>query len=223
MKIIFLNVWKHDIRDELADFIKEHVPTTDVFCFQEAHEIDRVAGGELADFQKFDAEKYISENIEYVQATYVRSKASIKDEEVIFPEDSAIGLALALNINGQIVCNAHGISRPNEKVDSPGRLLQTKGLIEFFKSSKQPVIIGGDFNLFPDTESVVMFERAGYRNLIKEYGITTTRNRLAWEKYPDNPHYFADYVFVSPEVEVVGFEVIDNEVSDHLPMVLTVR
>lgn len=137
-----------------------------------------------------------------------------------------MGLGLAVNLAPQVksyaIGNIHGIWQPDDKLDSPGRLMQSREIIDFFRSRSGPVIIVGDFNLFPDTESIEMFERAGYRNLIKEYNIPTTRNRLAWERYPGNPHYFADYVFVSPEVEIVSFEVINNEVSDHLPMVLEI-
>jgi endonuclease/exonuclease/phosphatase family metal-dependent hydrolase len=67
-----------------------------------------------------------------------------------------------------------------------------------------------------------MFEENGYRDLIKEYKISTTRNRLAWEMYPDNKQLFSDYVFLSPGITINNFSVPDNEISDHLPMILEV-
>ena len=38
--------------------------------------------------------------------------------------------------------------------------------------------------------------------------------------YPESPQLFSDYVFVSPEVAVSGFSVPEDEISDHLPMIV---
>jgi endonuclease/exonuclease/phosphatase family metal-dependent hydrolase len=67
-----------------------------------------------------------------------------------------------------------------------------------------------------------MFEENGYIDHIKENNIPTTRNRHSWDRYP-NKQYYADYAFTSPEVKVNHFEVIENEASDHLPLVLDIE
>ncbi len=54
------------------------------------------------------------------------------------------------------------------------------------------------------------------RNLVKEYRVTSTRSQLY--KKPDK---FADYILVSPEVIVEDFKVLEEEMSDHLPLLLT--
>ena len=85
-------------------------------------------------------------------------------------------------------------------------------------------IIGGDFNLNPDTKSVKIFEEVGYKNLIMDFGIKNTRNEISWKQFQNKPgfvkQYFADYVFVSKDVKVRKFEVPYNEISDHLPQIL---
>ena len=85
-------------------------------------------------------------------------------------------------------------------------------------------MVGGDFNLMPDTKSINLFENSGYRNLIKEFDIKETRNRFAWDTFKNDPDYvqqhFADYCFVSKDINVKSFEVPDIEVSDYLPLVL---
>lgn len=104
------------------------------------------------------------------------------------------------------------------------RLRQSEKIINFFNDKKGLKIIGGDFNLNPDTKSVMMFEKAGYRNLIKEFDIKSTRNKLSWKQFKNQPdfvkQYFADYVFVSSDVKVKDFTVPYNEISDHLPLIL---
>jgi endonuclease/exonuclease/phosphatase family metal-dependent hydrolase len=89
-------------------------------------------------------------------------------------------------------------------------------------------MVMGDFNLLPETESVRKIERAGYRNLISEFAITTTRGSLVKKMHPEygvGPFGFqeyADYAFVTPGIRVGSFEVPDVPVSDHLPLILTI-
>jgi endonuclease/exonuclease/phosphatase family metal-dependent hydrolase len=78
-------------------------------------------------------------------------------------------------------------------------------------------ILCGDFNLLPDTDSLAILEQ-GMRNLVKEYRVTSTRSQF-YEK----PDRFADYILVSPEVIVEDFQVLDEAVSDHLPLLLEFR
>lgn len=59
----------------------------------------------------------------------------------------------------------------------------------------------------------------GMINLIKEYKIPTTRNKLA-VRYDQIIDKFADYIIVSSGVKVLDFQVPNIEISDHLPMIL---
>lgn len=117
------------------------------------------------------------------------------------------------------VINFHGLSEPGDKLDTSERLLQSKKLIEFMQGEKN-AIVGGDFNLLPETESVRSFVRAGFRDLIKEWKISSTRSRSNIEKYSAHPQYFADFAFASPQLKVRNFEVPDLEISDHLPLIV---
>lgn len=81
-------------------------------------------------------------------------------------------------------------------------------------------ILGGDFNTLPDEKSITMFETAGYKSLIKDFAVNTTRNRYVWERYPKNKMYYSDYVFVERGTKLKSFDVPGIEVSDHLPMVV---
>jgi hypothetical protein len=122
-----------------------------------------------------------------------------------------------LNIHGYYAGSGFG------KHDTPERLLQSQGIIAFMHQLDGNIILGGDFNLNPDTESIKMLEDFGLRNLIKEYNIPSTRTSFyAEEKRKKWPH--ADYVFVSPGIKVKSFEVdTDSLVSDHAPMFLEIE
>ena len=111
--------------------------------------------------------------------------------------------------------NFHGLWNGGGKGDSDDRLLQSDRIIDFFQSLKNPYIFCGDFNLKPDTESLKKFETLGFHNLIKEYGITSTRTSLYTKE-----EKFADYTFVSNGIMVKDFKVLPDEVSDHAAMYL---
>jgi len=123
-----------------------------------------------------------------------------------------------------LIANYHGLARPGSKLDSDERLAQSAEIRRVLAArlvNQGGVVLIGDFNLLPETESIRMLERE-YRNLIGEHAISTTRSRL-------NPYYgkpgeqrFADYAFVSSGMQVASFEVPDVEVSDHLPLILEV-
>ncbi len=120
------------------------------------------------------------------------------------------------NRDGQdfVICNLHGHWTPDFKGDNPARLEQSRNinkLLDEFKGSK---ILCGDLNMAPDTESMAILETS-LKNLVKEYKVTTTRNHFYTKK-----HKFADYILVSPEVQVKKFGVIQDVVSDHQPLMI---
>ena len=227
MKIIFLNTWNAKEREAITAFILEHRESTEVFCFQEAYEEMRLLAKEiLPDYEETYGYKWVSETDDFPQATYVRKDLEQIVSHPFLEEWSNTGLAIYTHLrkNGQEIhlANFHGTARPGEKLDNPGRLKQSEELIRFFKDKEGLKIIGGDFNVLPDTESMQMFEKHGYRDLIKDFGIKSTRNELSWARYPDNKQYFSDYAFMSPNVNVQSFEVPDIEISDHLPLILEI-
>lgn len=113
------------------------------------------------------------------------------------------------------VINFHGLWNGGGKTDSPDRLEQSEKIINFVRKLENPYIICGDFNLLPETESLKKFEKYGLRNLIKEYGITSTRT-----SFYTKPEKHADYIFISNGVKVKDFKVLPDEVSDHAPLYL---
>jgi endonuclease/exonuclease/phosphatase family metal-dependent hydrolase len=118
-----------------------------------------------------------------------------------------------------LVANYHGIARPGSKLDTDERLEQSRAIRRVLGTHAGPVVLVGDFNLLPETESVRLLAD-GHRNLVIECAIPSTRSRLNvyFGTPQEQPH--ADYAFVSPDVRVVDFQVPDVQISDHLPMIL---
>jgi len=122
-----------------------------------------------------------------------------------------------INIHGYYAGNGFG------KYDTQERITQSQGIVDFIKTLSGDIILGGDFNLNPDTESIAMIEKADLRNLITEFKIPSTRTaHYPEEKRAKWPH--ADYVFVSRNIDVISFSVdINSPVSDHAPMYLEIK
>lgn len=115
------------------------------------------------------------------------------------------------------VANLHGLWNGQGKTDSLERIEQSRKTKAFLESVSGAKILCGDLNLLPDTQSLALLEQ-GMRNLIKEYSVTSTRSRFYGKS-----NTFADYILVSPEVIVENFNVLHEEISDHLPLLIEFR
>lgn len=231
MKLLFLNLWHGKLFEPLSDFLASQ-PAVDVFCFQEADAaiIDHIETV-LPDYVFIRTEKRLDERNGYFLATAYRSDLVLADSSVVSESDPETGLGLLVRVEHQgkkwTILNVHGIPHAtagaDTKRDTPSRILQSSAFLEAVAGIDDPIIIGGDFNLLPDTESIELFRRAGYRDLIGEYGVPTTRNHLAWDRFPGEDFKYSDYVFLSPGQTVRECSVLDIEVSDHLPMIVEVE
>lgn len=176
-------------------------------------------------------------------ASFIRKSIDIRNSnevpvlnarETFDPKDGSTTPALAqifdLAVNDQVftLCNAHGIYYPADKLDSPDRLTQSRNILAAMHTHSGEKIIMGDFNLLPDTDSIRMFAEAGYRNLVADHNITTTRGSMNKQLHPEFAtgkygfQEFADYTFITPGLRVKSFEVPDLPLSDHLPMILEI-
>lgn len=119
------------------------------------------------------------------------------------------------NAEDVTIMNLHGLwQTKTEKIDTPERIAQSRVLRDFMNARNGKKILCGDFNLKPDGESIRILEQ-GMTNLVKKFGITSTRSG-----FYTKPDKFADYILVSPEIQVRHFEVLQDAASDHLPLLL---
>lgn len=231
MKIISLNTWHGTQKAELRNFLQSHIYSTDIFCLQET--VGEAIEGILFDlfspddFDFIKTEKFITEDTHYCSHTFIKKPLNfISSHSLLDSKDPDTGAALATKIDtgGHTlsVVNLHGVPLPGHKLDTTGRLRQSKQILNWLKDSDLPTVICGDFNLLPEAKSLEQFTDAGYQSLIKKYNIATTRNRFAWDEHPIK-QLFADYTFISPNLAVASFTVPDIEVSDHLPMIVDIN
>lgn len=247
MKIITLNTWGGKIYDPLQEFIKNH-QDIDVFCFQEIyHDAEgKEKDEDFLDsaFNLFtDIQTWLPNHVGFFKshasdyyglAMFVKKEISITEEGEFFihlykefiPEDAYFAnharniqyVKIESNKKPFALLNLHGLWNGQGKSDTKERLNQSKKILEFTKTLNEDFVLCGDFNLLPDTESIKMLEDSGLKNLIKEYGITSTRT-----SHYTKPLKFADYIFTTKGVTVKDFKVLPDEVSDHSALYLEIN
>ncbi len=222
--------------DRLAPFLEEQTKDIDIFCFQEVFDNPDgtpsvcLKGADVSIFLKLSRvlDEYngcfcSSQKDERGLCIFVRKrlKASVFDGPFIHRWEDALvdGNPSTLGCNVQyaeftshIVCNVHGAWFDGPKRDNEHTIAQSEKILMFLETLKKPVVLCGDFNLALDTKSISMIE-SSMHNLIREYNIKSVRP--AFFEWPEK---HADYIFVSPDVQVKEFKVLPDEISDHLPL-----
>lgn len=116
------------------------------------------------------------------------------------------------------VAHLHGVRLASGKGDTPQRRRQAEAVAALVGRVRGPddlVVVTGDLNILPDSETFDVLGRAGLTDLV---GTTDTRTSV----YTKHVRH-ADYLLVSDPGAVASFEVLaEPEVSDHRPLVLEV-
>lgn len=165
------------------------------------------------------------------QTIFVRKTLSVKNQGAFrcYTNDDTPGAILGGKITGSCewvelqttenenltILNLHGLwQEKSQKADTPERFTQSEIIKKFLSSRPGKKILCGDFNLIPTGESIKMLEE-NMVNLVKTHNITSTRS-----SFYTKPGKLADYILISPEIQVEKFKVLQDEVSDHLPLFL---
>ena len=242
MRIISLNTWCGRIYEPLKSFIEKHSEETDIFCFQEVRNGEYLNNLQVEEeiINLFNEIKEILPNFNgyfYEQvpgvgvATFVKNGVNIEkitSSQILSAEDTShikmvngcsyyprVIQSIHINNPELVIHNFHGIPG-NKKQDTPERELQTKRLLETLNENKKDQIMIGDFNLDIKTNAILRLEDI-MKNLIKENDIKKTRNSN-YKNLETLP--FADYAFLSKNINVTDFKVLEDEVSDHLALLL---
>jgi len=244
MKIISLNTWCGIKFTELRAFLKEWSQEVDVFCFQEVRNGEylnnNIGPGErsnlfeemkniLIDFSAYYVEmspgvglaSFIRSNIEVSRVESAQILTAEDLSNLKHPSGYSYYPRLVQSIyleNSLIIHNFHGLPGTS-KVDTPERELQSAHLLEHVNKNKEQQVIVGDFNLNIHTQAIARLDEK-FRNLIKESKYLTTRNHN-YKSFKEMP--FADYAFVSKNLKIKDFQVLADEVSDHLALFLEIE
>ena len=120
-----------------------------------------------------------------------------------------------VDINGKKlhILNHHGHHVRQHKHGDEQTLRQMQQIAAYLERLDGPIILAGDFNLAPDSESLQVLN-ACLRNLSIEYKLQTTRTELTAKKE------VCDYIFINGAVDVVDFRMSTKLASDHAALIM---
>ena len=102
--------------------------------------------------------------------------------------------------------------------EKPHQTEQGRIMLEYIKSVEEPFIFTGDFNLDPQQPTIKALGNYA-RNLVVENGITNTLNpRIHSAKHMFPKGGAVDFVFVSRDIEVTQFTIVEEDISDHFAL-----
>ncbi len=191
-------------------------------------------------------------NVHYGDALFVASEKKVIEQGAVFilgsyeerPKGTPSPRVLQYTVleeDGEkyLIAHFHGVWFKDKvtgstKSDAPIRITQSANVLTTLEEiavrhNLHKVVFGGDLNLDHNTQALRMLESGSiagnlrYRNLISEYGITSTRTPLYRDYHTPGMSRYADYVFVSDGVHVENFQLVGAEISDHLHLQVRFR
>ena len=197
---------------DTIDFLKQS--NADIICLQEVNESAR-AGFQVSSFKeelKMNAHfgaNVVNLGFNYGLVTY--SKYPIKDEEHIYlssfrEQRGMLHTVVKVDYRKLHIINVH-LGLDNEE-----REIQMRELIDFIKKlGDEPYIVVGDFN-----QGGVTVDQDILTDVAKELGKS---NILTFPTCLDR----IDYIFVSSNVEVIDYDGVIKDMSDHYPLFAKVK
>ncbi len=116
------------------------------------------------------------------------------------------------------VCNLHGIWGL-DGTDNEARLKMSDLIVDQVKE-KENLILAGDFNLKPNTQTIANIEKI-LKNVFKdELDTTFNLNRKDLKRFPGYANAVVDMIFTSQDLVEINHSCPKIDVSDHLPLVI---
>jgi endonuclease/exonuclease/phosphatase family metal-dependent hydrolase len=116
------------------------------------------------------------------------------------------------------VVQVHGLRDPLGKADTPARRGQAERLAELVRRIRGPrdlVVVCGDFNLLPDSETFGVLAEIGLTDLVRTADTRTSHYRKTVRH--------ASYMLISDINAVEQFDILaEPEVSDHRALILDI-
>lgn len=239
MKIMDLNVWQ----GRLERVLLKHLETLniDIACMQEAVDYNSWSIGLVTSLYKIKdslnmdnvffsplfSSKLGKNDISFGNVIYSKYPFNKKETNFIrgeykpnfdFDNDNhnikAFQHAIIKIENKTLhVINHHGHHIDSHKLGDAETMRQVLLIKDYISHLKGPVILCGDFNLEPKSDSIKVLNK-DLRNLSVEYNLKTTRSKLTYK------NEVCDYIFVNDEIILNDFFMDKEIISDHNALIL---
>jgi endonuclease/exonuclease/phosphatase family metal-dependent hydrolase len=240
MKIVQLNIWGGKLGRQIIDFLVHEKP--DFVCMQEVNDLKGRAGykffatlDEIKEGTGFAqafmsasySSRYMERELEYGNAILSQFPALaaktiftrgeyMRNFDITKDDGNLRNLQLVtVEVNGTSlnILNHHGHHVPDTKMGNDETARQMGVIADVVESLDGPVILCGDFNLAPGSQSLASLN-GKLTNLSIKYELKRTYNQFSLV------NEVCDYIFVNDLVKVRHFEMSEALVSDHNALIL---
>ncbi len=240
MKIIQLNIWGGKLGQQIIDFFNDEKP--DFVCMQEVNdlkgragykffatldEIKEGAGFKEAFMSANYSSGYMERQLEYGNA--ILSNLPFKATKTIFTSGEYKNNFDIVSDDGNIrnlqvtqtevggktlnILNHHGYHLGLNKLGDYRTIRQINMIADTIENLEGPVILCGDLNLSPASDSVKILDKK-LTNLSVANDLKRTYNQFSVV------NEVCDYIFVNDQIKVVDFKMSDELLSDHKALIL---
>ncbi len=239
MKIMTLNVWQ----GRLERVLLKHLKTLDIdfAAMQESVNYEARSGGLVSSYQKIGdslkldqqffspitSMKLGSKDIEFGNVIYSKypfsqtnttyTRGEHKDNFDFDVDDYNVRAFqhVLIDVGGKSlhILNHHGHHIDAHKMGDDETMRQIKQIADYIVRLDGAVILCGDFNLAPESESIKHLDTV-LRNLPVEYLLSTTRSNLTYKKE------VCDFIFVNQQIDVKDFSMDETIISDHNALIV---
>lgn len=235
------NLWHGEFLDDIVAFLRRS--DADIIALQEvvdapggpqmvAH-IAEATGYHVAHYRAFTSDRH---DPPVQQGNTILSRHAIQQASAQVLSDMsryqgtsetepriAVRACIQVNGGGLTVLNTH-LAHTTDLASCQTRLDQVDNLIHLVEP--QRTVLMGDFNVEPGSEEL---RRIGtvMQNADPDPRQPTAflyhKDRETGELTETEPQYRIDHIFVTPDVEVESFEVLDTRASDHYPVMAVIH
>ncbi|AGL62173.1 hypothetical protein L336_0467 [Candidatus Saccharimonas aalborgensis] len=234
-----LNMWQGRLERVLLKHLENS--GVDFACMQEAVDYDGQSLGLITSYQKVGKslglhEQFFSKlissklgdkelafgnaiysNIPFMQTSTVFTRGEYKNDFNFDEDDYNIRAFqhVQVVIGGKKlnILNHHGHHIDSHKLGDEETMRQVKQLCDYIKGLDGSVILCGDFNLAPESESIKLIDSC-LDNLSVKHSLKTTRSKLTYK------NEVCDYIFASSDIKVNSFMMDETIISDHNALIL---
>lgn len=241
VRVMSWNLWHGEFLDDIIEFLK--TSTADIIALQEvvdhpgesrmAPRIAEATGYNFVAYKAFTNDRHDPPN---EQGNAILSRFDIEEAGVHFLSDiddyagtsetePRIAVRACIRVGGTAlaVFNTH-LAHTTDLTSCEMRRQQIDALLELVEPER--TVLMGDFNVGPDSEELQKVNQV----LTNADSEPTAPTAYLYEHDKSNgnparmqPQHRIDHIFVTPDIEVKSFEVLDTVASDHYPIAAVIR
>lgn len=238
LSVLQWNIWHLEKVENIISVLKKYQP--DIICLQEVvnnaerNNYKNVAQS-IADeigYELHFAIAYTDSETKSELGNAILTKSVQKNKTVFFIKNDSTGSSsyagepricmtndIDTHIGKSITIATTHASYEHAFEDNSSKKAQVNRLIKFVDECENPLILTGDLNLPPNSDSIQRLS-AVLRNAgpaISEK--TWTTKPFSHNGFEEtNLNWRLDYIFVSKDIKVISSQIINIEYSDHLPI-----